>query len=138
MSAIHLVVLIAAVLVYGAAATVVARRAAQNNVYILAAAVSAVALAIILFSLYRGGSFSYYPGTPRTIVVRAIVGFTIATGIAVVPPITATTVLATRFAAAASPAVRSWALTSLGAVAVLLLSLAASFVAAIAITGDGP
>src|SRR6266566_4790545 len=138
MSAIRLAVLIAAVLLYAAAATVVARRAAPNNVYMLAAAVSAVAVAIVLFSLYRWGNFSYYPGTPRTIVVRAIAGFTVATAIAVVPPITATAVLATRFAAAASPAVRSWALTSLGAVAVLLISLGASFVAAIAITGDGP
>ena len=138
MSPVHLAVLIAAVLVYGAAATVVARCAAQSHVYILAAAVSAVAVAIILFSLDRGGSFSYYPGTPRTIVVRAIAGFTLATAIAVVPPIAATAVLATRFAAAATPAVRSWALTCLGAVAVLLPSLAVSFVAAIAITGDGP
>ena len=111
-----------------------ARRTARRHLPKVAAAISAVALAMILVPVYINPTFWWI--TETSTMVREVAGWAVIASLVVLPAIAVTTGLAIHFAASASPPVRSWAVTWAAAVAAMFGSLFFAFAAAVIIIGE--
>jgi hypothetical protein len=119
---------------YAAGATFIARRPGRRYLPTIATVVATIAVAGVLAYLHPT-VWSTYNGN---LIVRDVAAYTVAACLLLIPAIIVTTKLANHFATAASPPIKSWALTWAAAATVLLLSSFIALWAAVVISGDGP
>ena len=121
---------------YAAGATLIARRAESRHLSKIATIFSVVAVGTILTPTYLDSHFWW--SREITVMGREVAAYAIAACLLVVPAVGVTTKLARHYASSDSPPVKSWALTWVAAVTILLLSSFLALAAAMMISGDSP